>query len=33
MNFKLSDKMRDIETKVNWRLNEFKQKRDDKISE
>jgi hypothetical protein len=33
LSFELSDKMRDIDTKLNWRLNEFKQKIDDKISE
>lgn len=33
MSFELTDKMRDVDTKLNWRLNEFKQKIDDKISE
>ena len=33
LSFELSDKMREIDTKLNWRLNEFKQKIDDKISE
>ena len=33
ISFELGDKMRDIDTRVNWKLNEFKQKIDDKISE
>lgn len=33
MSFELNDKMRDIDTKVNWKLNEFKGKIDEKINE
>jgi hypothetical protein len=30
--FELSDKIRDLDTKVNWKLNEFKGKIDEKIN-
>ena len=33
MSFELTDKMREVDTKLNWRLTEFKSKIDDKISE
>lgn len=31
--FQQNDKLREMETKVNWKLNEFKNKIDDKINE
>ena len=31
--YELGDKMREMETKVNWRLNEFKGKIEEKINE
>lgn len=33
VSFEIQDKQREMETKLNWRLNEFKAKIDSKISE
>lgn len=33
MSFQLNDKMRDMDTKLNWKLTQFKSKIDDKINE